>query len=78
MKSIIERLNDKQLGDKLKPFDFESNQMIVFYKKDFEQEIKNYNDELIKEIDKNKVNGNTFSEKGFDRGLEFVKKLIKG
>jgi len=33
---------------------------------------------LIEGIKKNKIKGNTLTEKGFDRGLNFVIKLIEG
>lgn len=37
IKSAVEWLLNKKLGDKLKPFDFEGNEMIVFYKEDFDK-----------------------------------------
>lgn len=37
IKSAVEWLLSKKLGDKLKPFDFEGNEILVFYKEDFDK-----------------------------------------
>ena len=37
IKSAVEWLKERKLGNKLNPFDFEEKEMIVFYKKDFDE-----------------------------------------